>query len=157
MGYVKSHLEEWIEDLYKSINIEHSHQINFEQIAASLGINIKFSPQKSFGFRALSKYVIVLDSRKNRHDQWLDFAHELCHILRHENDFRIMPNTWNEYNERQATYFAYHFCVPSFMLKNLSLPADQNIAAQLVADIFKVTCEFAKHRLKIYFNKLSRR
>ncbi|MFS0655666.1 ImmA/IrrE family metallo-endopeptidase [Bacillus sp. 179-C3.3 HS] len=156
MGYVKSHLEEWIEDLYKSINIEHSYQINFEHIAVCLGINIRFSPQKSFGFRALNRYVIVLDSRKTRHDQWLDFAHELCHIFRHENDLRIMPDTWNEYNERQARYFAYHFCVPSFMLNHLRLPNDQDRASEIIADAFKVTCEFAKHRLKIYFNKLSR-
>ncbi|MCY7581445.1 ImmA/IrrE family metallo-endopeptidase [Bacillus sp. S2(2019)] len=154
MGYVKSHLEEWIEDLYRSINIQHSHQINFEQIAESLGLNVRFSPQKSFGFRALNKYVIVLDKRKTRQEQWLDFAHELCHIYRHENDIKIMPGTWNEYNERQATYFAYHFCVPSFMLKSLSLPPDQNKAALLVADIFKVTCEFAKRRLCLYYNKI---
>ncbi|MBU8728236.1 hypothetical protein [Bacillus pumilus] len=91
MEYVKSYLEERIKEQHKNVNIEHSHQINFEQIAASLGINIRYSPQKSFAFRALSKYVIILDSRKLRHNQWLDFTRELRHILRHENNSNIMP------------------------------------------------------------------
>ncbi|PCK22747.1 hypothetical protein CEY02_03250 [Bacillus pumilus] len=153
MEYVKSHLEEWIEDLYKSINIEHSHQINFEQIAASLGVNIRFSPQKSFGFRALGRYVIVLDSRKEHHEQWLEFAHELCHIYRHENDLRVMPETWNEYNERQARYFAYHFCVPSFMLRKLKMPSLKGEAIKLISDNFNVTYAFAALRLEMYRKK----
>jgi len=42
--YTNSHLEDWIENLYRSINITTPEQINFERIAEMLGIRVYFKP-----------------------------------------------------------------------------------------------------------------
>ena len=44
MVYTNSHLEDWIENLYRSINITTPEQINFERIAEMLGIRVYFKP-----------------------------------------------------------------------------------------------------------------
>lgn len=83
MVYTNSHLEDWIENLYKRINITTPEQINFELIAELLGIRVYFKPSPSFSFKYNDVYTISLDSRKIRCEQWDDFAHELCHLFRH--------------------------------------------------------------------------
>ncbi len=40
--YTKSHLEDWIENLYRSISIITPEQIDFERIAELLGISVYF-------------------------------------------------------------------------------------------------------------------
>lgn len=112
MRYTNSHLEDWIEQLYKDINILKPHEINFDRIAQALDILIVYNPETSFALRFNGMYTISLDSRKTRQEQWLDFAHEVCHDFRHMNDDKIMPASWKRYLEYQANYFAYHFCIP---------------------------------------------
>ncbi len=77
MVYTKSHLEDWIVNLYRSINITTPLQINFERIAEMLGIRVYFKPIPSCAFKYNDVYTIILDSRKTRREQWGDFAHEL--------------------------------------------------------------------------------
>lgn len=84
--YTKSHLEDWIENLYRSISIITPEQIDFERIAELLGISVYFKPIPSCSFKYNDVYTIILDSRKTRFEQWDDFAHELCHLYRHEGD-----------------------------------------------------------------------
>lgn len=76
MRYTNSHLEDWIEQLYREINITKPHEINFDRIAQALDILIVYNPETSFALRFNGMYTISLDSRKTRQEQWLDFAHE---------------------------------------------------------------------------------
>ncbi|CUB40180.1 ImmA/IrrE family metallo-endopeptidase [Bacillus sp. JHAA] len=153
MVYTKSHLEDWIERLYREINILHPSDINFDHIAHALDILIVYNPVTSFALRFKGMFTISLDSRKSRKEQWLDFSHEVCHEFRHENNDKIMPIYWKEYLECQANYFAYHFCIPTFMLRQIEIPHNQYFAAQVIADIFKVPESFAYLRLNMYLNK----
>lgn len=84
--YTNSHLEDWIENFYRKINITSPEQINFERIAETLGIRLYFKSGPSFSFKYNDVYTIFLDNRKSRCEQWDDFAHELCHLFRHEGD-----------------------------------------------------------------------
>lgn len=43
MRYTNSHLEDWIENLYKKIDITEPEQINFERIAESLDIRLSLN------------------------------------------------------------------------------------------------------------------
>lgn len=86
MRYTNSHLEDWIENLYRKIDITEPEQINFERIAEALDIRLSFKPVTSFALKHSGIYNICLDSRKSRIELWYDFAHEFCHIYRHEGD-----------------------------------------------------------------------
>ncbi|CAN2247618.1 ImmA/IrrE family metallo-endopeptidase [Bacillus vallismortis] len=153
MRYTNSHLEDWIEQLYRDINITRPEEINFERIAQALDILIVYNPETSFALRFNGMYTISLDSRKSRQEQWLDFAHEVCHDFRHMNDDKIMPKTWKRYLEFQANYFAYHFCIPTFMLRVMEIPRNKYDAAQVIAVAFKVPELFAMNRINMFFNK----
>ncbi|MEK5098646.1 MULTISPECIES: ImmA/IrrE family metallo-endopeptidase [Bacillus] len=153
MVYTNSHLEDWIENLYKRINITTPEQINFELIAELLGIRVYFKPSPSFSFKYNDVYTISLDSRKIRCEQWDDFAHELCHLFRHEGDKKTMPKFWSDYQEGQANYFSYHFCIPTFMLHGMKIPHNQFFDTRFIAKTFKVSEPFAKVRLNMYFSK----
>jgi len=132
----KSHLEDWIENLYRSINITTPLQINFERIAEMLGIRVYFKPIPSCAFKYNDVYTIILDSRKTRREQWDDFAHELCHLYRHEGDKKIMPKCWSYYQEFQANYFSYHFCIPTFRLHRMKMTHNLYYDALLIAKAF---------------------
>ncbi|MCL8470528.1 ImmA/IrrE family metallo-endopeptidase [Bacillus sp. FSL W8-1202] len=153
MRYTNSHLEDWIEQLYREIDITKPHEINFDRIAQALDILIVYNPETSFALRFNGMYTISLDSRKTRQEQWLDFAHEVCHDFRHMNDDKIMPASWKRYLEYQANYFAYHFCIPTFMLRAMDIPRNLYDAVQVIADAFKVPESFAMTRINMYFNK----
>lgn len=64
MRYTNSHLEDWIENLYRKIDITEPEQINFERIAEALDIRLSFKPVTSFALKHSGIYNICLDSRK---------------------------------------------------------------------------------------------
>ncbi len=72
MRYTNSHLEVWIENLYRKIDMTEPERINFERISESL-------PVTSFALKYSGIYNICLDSRKSRVEQWYDFA-QVFHI-----------------------------------------------------------------------------
>ncbi|QJC96947.1 Phage-related protein YqaB [Bacillus mojavensis] len=41
-----------------------------------------------------------------------------------------MPATWTDYLEWQSNYFTYHFCIPTFMLRNINLSYIQSHAIE---------------------------
>ncbi|MDA1477310.1 ImmA/IrrE family metallo-endopeptidase [Bacillus sp. CLL-7-23] len=153
MIYTNSHLEDWIENLYKKINISRPEQLNIERIASALDILIVYNSNTSFALRFYGMYTISLDCRKNRKEQWIDFSHEVCHDLRHINDEKIMPLSWHQYLENQAKYFSYHFCIPTFMLNKIKIPQLKSEAIKLIGDTFNVTYPFASCRLEMYQRK----
>lgn len=154
MKYTYSHLEDWITTFYKKHNICYPEDLNFEDLARKLGIWIHYKDVKSQFIEINGLYSIILDSRLPTAQQRIDFSHEVCHIFRHEGDQSEMHEEWIKYQEKQAHYFAFHFCIPTFMLKGLDLPKNQLHASQQVADTFETTCTFAKKRLGMYYNKL---
>lgn len=147
-------LEDYIQKLYHHLGIEEPYQLEIKYVAEKLDISVYFMRTSSKAVDDDGLITIFIDSRLSRMEQWQDFAHELCHVLRHAGNQLISPIEFIKYQEKQADQFALHFCVPTFMLMQLKLPNTFNEAVALICDIFNVTPTFAKARLEKHIRKL---
>ena len=83
MTYVKSHLEDFIENLYTKISITSPEQLDIELIARRLNIEVGYSHRKSMCAEVGGIMMILLNENISRAEQWQESAHEVCHLLRH--------------------------------------------------------------------------
>ncbi|MBO1000543.1 ImmA/IrrE family metallo-endopeptidase [Bacillus sp. SD075] len=153
MKYQTTLLEDWIKEFYFNINVYYSHQLDLLDIADRLGIFIHF---EKFSSRVYNGEIII-DCRLSPEEQWQDFGHELCHLLRQEgNQLLLMRNKLLDIQEAKAESFALHFCVPTFMLlkNNISNYANVQYGIPFVTEKFNVTDEFAKKRLIHFQNQI---
>lgn len=139
---IRTHLEDFIRELYIRIGITKPSEIDINVIAQALGINLFYS-NATFIF---GNNIVI--KRSNRQQEWIDFAHELCHYLRHAGLQVIMSPMFLQLQEWQANHFAYHFCVPTFMLDDL-----EEVTVYEIMNQFNVDLEFAEIRLEMYKNK----
>lgn len=138
-----NNIERYVYNLYKSIQIGHPEQLEIKSIASKLGISVLYG-SLSFSFNN----VIVLE-KTNEQMEWQTFGHEICHVLRHAGNQLNMHPLFVQLQEWQADYFAYHFCVPTFMLMQL-----KEVTIDVIANNFNVEYEFALKRLEMFKNKL---
>lgn len=143
MRYQVSHLEEYIEELYKKLGIYHPHQLTLENIIRQLGMQVFYLPHKSTYING----VFFLDNRTSSRRRWQSFGHELCHALLHAGDQLNMPPPFREYQEWKASNFTLYACAPSHMLVGMDLLSDYQSAISLIQDTFNVERDFAKRRL----------
>lgn len=148
----QSHLEDYIEKLYSDLSIQQPEQLNKYVIGEQLNIGVYLS-DSSEAFYWKGRYYIFIDRDLNRRQRWQDFGHELCHVLRHSGDQGKMTPLFREMQEWQADNFMYSFCVPTFMLRKISLPRDRQSAACVISEVFNVEPEFAEERLERYVRK----
>ncbi len=148
MIYTTTHLEDAIEKLYKKMGIKDPACSIFE-MADKLNINIAFwrLPFAIPGYIALPPFL-------RKKEQKEVFAHELNHALYHVGKQFDMPEDFRMLQENKARNFALHFCIPTFMLRKMQLPADRNQAAAEVAERVGVTPRFALESLIRYENQL---
>ncbi|PAD67296.1 hypothetical protein CHH83_19610 [Bacillus sp. 7586-K] len=152
MRYQTTIIEDWVKNFYYSIDIYQPRQLDLEEIAARLGIIVHY---KNFSSRVYDG-EIILDKRLSLQQQWEDFGHELCHVLRHYGNQTYMTISFLDHQEAQANNFALHFCVPTFMLLRNEIINYLNIedGITFVAETFNVTESFAKKRLLHFRNQL---
>ncbi|MEC0490213.1 ImmA/IrrE family metallo-endopeptidase [Bacillus licheniformis] len=153
MKYQTTLLEDWIKEFYLNIDIYHPHQLDLLDIADRLGIFIHYA---EFSSRVYNGEIII-DSRISSKEQWEDFGHELCHLLRQEgNQLLLMGNQLLDFQEAKAENFALQFCVPSFMLLQNKVVNYLSIQDSIpfVVEKFNVTEEFAMKRLIHFRNQL---
>lgn len=150
MANTYNHLEEYILQLLNRIGIYHPHQLNIENIYSRMGLVIHYIPHDAMFIAG----NLFLDSRKNSAQQWQDFGHELCHALWHAGDQAIIPLSMREYQEWKAENFAQNLCVPSFMLKDIDLPAYEREAVWMIQEKFGVDRQFAEKRLEQYIRNM---
>lgn len=151
MKYNTTLLEDWIELFYRNLGIYHPHQIDLHTIANRLGYTVTYQDISSRFY----ENEVIIDDRLNPQEQWQEFAHELCHAERHAGNQLVMPKSFLELQEYQANLFAYHFCVPTFMLLRINIPDFKKEAIYSIANTFLVTIEFAEQRLNLYWNRIS--
>lgn len=142
-----THLEDYVMNLYKTLNVSTPNQLDMFAIAKMIGVDIVY---RETIFR-LGNEVILQNN--NLSEQWMDFGHELAHVLLHSGIQLNMYPMYREYQEWRADLFALHFCVPTFMLEQLNLPSTRNEAIGLIAKEFCVSFEFAEVRLGKWLNK----
>ncbi len=152
--YLTSYLEDNIQRLYEDLDIKYPYQLNKYIISDRLDIGIYLSRDPSEAFYWENRYYIFINRDLDSRRRWQDFGHELCHVLRHSGHQGEMPSLFRELQEWQADNFMYHFCVPTFMLRALKLPAEMRRAIPIVAETFNVEYEFAEERLYRYSQKL---
>jgi len=138
-----NNIERYIINLYKSIQISHPEQLEVKSIANKLGITVKHGSM-SFSFND-----IVFLEKTTEQLAWQMFGHELCHVLRHAGNQLNMHYLFVQLQEWQADYFAYHFCVPTFMLAQL-----KEVSINVIASKFNVEHDFALKRLEMYQSKI---
>jgi len=146
-----THLEDYIKSLYVTIGITKSSQLDMKIIASKLKLKLFFLPLESF----YANGVICIDSRLSAEEQWQQFGHELCHALWHSGNQFGIPPYFREYQEWKANNFAYHFCVPTFMLNGMKLNVEYYKAIYQIQKAFNVDENFAKKRLDYYNSKTS--
>lgn len=143
--YKETSMEKWIEELYCRIGIVTPSEMDIHIIADNLGIEVVY--EKCMPFSDGNKKVIFLNKRDKDSVSRLVFFHELCHLLRHVGDQRLMSPLFREGQEIEADHFAMYASIPFFMLRGLEIPERHDLAVQFIADIFKVPKPFAKKRL----------
>ncbi|MFW5436609.1 ImmA/IrrE family metallo-endopeptidase [Paenibacillus apiarius] len=146
--YQMTRIEEFQEELYHKIGITEPSQLTLEDISVRLNVWIYYG---SFGSEALEvrpgMYSMNIDSRLEPTQQWLEFLHELCHLLRHAGDQSNMPEQFTQAQEDEADAFAMYASMPFGMIRRLPLPERRCEAAAYLAQEFRVSLEMAERRL----------
>lgn len=146
-NYKNTHLEDYVEQLYKQHNILLPVDITVQSISTKMNIKTEYAGIKSTSFRlATGNHIIILDKRKSLQKQREDFLHELGHLLRHEGNQILLPRPFVQYQEEDAEHFVLYALMPFFMIETLELSPDRKQAVQQLADTFTVGTELASKR-----------
>jgi Zn-dependent peptidase ImmA (M78 family) len=151
MKYHTTLLEDWIKSFYSNIGIYHPRQLDLHSIANRLGYTVIYRDISS----RIYDNEVILDQRLSEQEQWQEFAHELCHVERHAGNQLIMTKQFIELQEFQANLFAFHFCIPTFMLLRLQLPENRKQAMYYLANLFNVTLDFSDRRIDLFKNRMN--
>ena len=155
MEYVYTPLESFVIELYRSLGIKGTgHSVMFE-VADKLNIELEFYNDGSTATSVAGKWFILLDQSATEEQQWQDFGHELCHVLKHVGKQDELPSSFVLMQEYKARNFAQHFCVPTFMLEKIDFPRYKSQAIEMIAKMFVVEHKFARLRFERYFTQLS--
>lgn len=149
-----SPLDDWIRQFYEQVGIEAPDDLNMYRIAAECRIWIHQAPVRSRAIERDGMATIILDNRLQARQQWEEFSHELCHVLRQSGNQLKMTLPFLQYQEWKAERFALQFCIPAFMLHKLDLPDEYQRSVDMICESFNVTRPFARTRLQQHYRDL---
>lgn len=141
--------ERYVYNLYSSINITCANQLSVDYLSSLLSIDIHYWGYSSELVCYKDNYKMFINENLNWRKQWQDFGHEMSHYCYEEENSMILNELYVDYCEYKADYFAYHFCVPTFMLVEM-----KGVTAYDIANLFNVEFDFALRRLEMYRNKM---
>lgn len=152
--YTKTHLEQFVEELYINHSILQPEDITIPRLSAELDIHIDYAPIQSRAYESKSGIrCVLLDNRTTPMKQRFDFLHELCHMLRHVGNQMVLPIPFIKAQEEDAEKFVLYATMPFFMIQSYSLSGNYNIAIQQISKAFGVSRDMAKIR----FDQILRR
>ncbi|MCM3711005.1 ImmA/IrrE family metallo-endopeptidase [Sporosarcina luteola] len=144
-------LEDMVSSIYHSLAVTDLASFNCDELIAMISekfdISTYYFDEASEANNLGGKYRIFLNENQSPQKIWQDFGHELGHILIHEGHQQSMVESFRIYQEWQAEKFAYHFCIPTFMLNELAMPKHKCEAIGLISRLFNVEPHFADTRL----------
>ncbi|CAM3754234.1 ImmA/IrrE family metallo-endopeptidase [Cohnella lubricantis] len=146
--YKPTPLEQWIENLWRRAGIVTPSQLTVDEAASRLNVWVHYLNQKSKALEYMGLRSILVDKRLNRAEQWQEFLHELCHVLRHAGNQTLMPRPFLESQEADANRFVLYAAIPYFMLREFHLPNRRSDAAERISVQFGVTHKLAYQRLE---------
>ncbi|BBP88644.1 hypothetical protein BsIDN1_22620 [Bacillus safensis] len=104
-----THLEEEIKRLYAKLQISGPAYRDMQRIASEFHVWVHYEDTGSMMIKHQGLYSIILNRSLSSEEQWQDFAHELCHVLKHAGNHFKMHKLFRELQEFQAKQFMYHF------------------------------------------------
>ncbi|MCC3374728.1 ImmA/IrrE family metallo-endopeptidase [Cohnella sp. REN36] len=146
--YHPTPLEQWIETLWTKAGIASASQLTIEEVAGRLNVWVHYLNYSSRALEWMGLRSILIDRRLSRAEQWEDFLHELCHLLRHAGNQTVMPLPFLEHQEAEAKRFVLYASMPYYLIKELKLPDRQGDAIELLSSRFGVTYTLASQRLE---------
>lgn len=141
--------EFFIKRLYEAIYINDPYQLCIDKICNRLQLEINYWKFTSAIVELKGKYKVFINENLNLQQQWQDFGHEMKHYFFDGGSQLYLTDQFLGYQETKADYFAYHFCVPTFMLMNI-----KGVTVNDVMNLFNVEFDFALRRLEMYKNKM---
>jgi len=70
-------------------------------------------------------------------------------IVQRKDKYKMFINENLSHQEYKADYFAYHFCVPTFMFRKL-----RELNIYEIMNLFNIEFDFGLRRLELYKNKI---
>lgn len=122
--------------------------LNIEHLAYCLDIKVGFNSSVNCYMRMHEEHIILLRS-DDPFNQWLNFCHELGHLILHSSKQHTMHPLFNDMQESQANRFALLLIMPGKLISENKL-----YNAKSVSQYFNVPFEYALKRLELYANNL---
>lgn len=149
MNYYRTTLlEDWVERMYTRLGIQSPSQLNVFEIAYRLNAWLYFNDFPSKSIERNGLISISLNRGLTAPEQWEDFLHELCHVLRHAGNQMHLPDAFVDFQEWDADCFVMYAAIPYSMFRRLSLPPRQCEAIDVLAREFGCTHQLAERRLQ---------
>ncbi|WP_426447655.1 ImmA/IrrE family metallo-endopeptidase [Paenibacillus sp. S-38] len=143
--YQTTHLEDFVDELYRRLNVSSPEQLTVEYISTALGIRVDYAPI-SCSDECGGRFIIYLNFNLPPSDHFKEFLHELGHAMRHEGNQIHMHPLMREWQEWDAENFVLYASIPFLLLRKMELPRDQHSAIELIATTFRVDPEMAHTR-----------
>jgi len=147
-AYQLTPLEGWIERLYAQHEITDTEHLTISHLSAKLGIWTYYMDMNSMAIEHEGMVSINVDRRLSAKEQWEDFLHEVCHVLRHSGNQMIMPEPYTDWQEQDAAAFQLYAALPFSMIQRLPLPERISEVIEVLSEEFQVTYKLAKARLE---------
>ncbi|MBY9077244.1 ImmA/IrrE family metallo-endopeptidase [Paenibacillus sp. HN-1] len=148
--YKRTHLEDYVEELYIQHKIGLPVDITISNIAKSMNIIVEYTTIEALKgasfLTPFGKYLIVLDERRSPQEQRADFLHELGHLLRHYGNQLVLPESFVRYQEEDAEQFVMYALMPFSMIEQMEFSPDRQQAVNQLAETFAVGTELASKR-----------
>jgi len=128
----------YVKNFFESLFITTPQQLNIQDITQKLDIKIVYWEFSSAIAERNGKYILFINQELSKQEQWQDFGHEMKHFCFDRGNQNDLLNSFIYYQEVKAEYFAYHFCIPTFMLKQL-----KEVSIHEIVRIFNVEYDFA--------------
>lgn len=141
-------LEQTIEDMYRRLDVTKPEQLTIPNIAAKLGIWVYYLDMPSRVVESRGLYSMNINRQLSPEEQWEDFLHELCHVLRHAGNQIAMSELMLDMQEAEAGHFQLYAAIPFSMVRGLELPQRSSEIVELLSLEFGVTCQLAQRRLE---------
>lgn len=143
--YKETFLEQWIHNKYEEHGIIHITDYSIENIAAAFDVNLVFGNFPPFSDN--EDRVIFLNKHSDPVLTRAIFFHELCHVLRHAGDQRVMPELFKDAQEAEAEQFVLYAAIPFYMFAKMEVPDQRCEAIPYLAEHFQVSMKVAEDRL----------
>ncbi|MEK4512896.1 ImmA/IrrE family metallo-endopeptidase [Paenibacillus sp. FSL K6-2524] len=145
--YRRTHLEEFIEELYINHDIIAPDLINIKTITEQLNIWLYFDDVRSKAYEhTTNMWTMFIDNRCTPLVQKIEFLHELCHLLRHTGSQLHLPRLVTRAQENDSEQFVLYAAIPFFMLSKLDFPPTRKEIIKHISDVFWVPYELAEKR-----------